>query len=699
MASSIVGALKVILSADTAEYSAGMDKAGKETAAFGQKFGALGQTVGTVGKLLAGAFTVSAITAGISRIADYAGKLTDLSAKTGLTTKTLQEMDRAAALTGTSLDTFANAAFKLGVNISGGGNSVVGALEKLGLSYSTLRNQSPDQQFNTIARALSEVENAQDRNRLAVELFGKTAKEILPAIAQGYGKIADSAFKAGDDAINAIDQASDALDSFLGDLKNVSVQLAGGFVIAVRETIKWINEKSAAIQMVRRGLEEWGTALEFVGLKAQELPKVLNATTVQAKNLPPVLRPVEMSLEDIRAAEKRLTEQVKAKIEENKRAIKANEELIDSQKRFRDSVTATASTWWDWLVPYKEAVQEANFELEELESRIPRIAQTFVEFQGPVQESSREVVKFGDTVRGIFEGLPNVILGAIQGGGDVLRSAGSYFGMELGKHFQSSWGEVLKNALPFGLGSALSAMLPLVGGLLGPLLSKIGGFFKNLFGGPNADELAGRELVAKFEANLHAMLNEQQLLEAGNESWKKTVIAIRDAYIAQGLTSEQAMAAAEKLWASSRNGAAASAAAIAEIERILKGATSAAQGLDSAFDETFSDRSFTVTQNMEGGDGGFASGTMGRLGKWFGNFGSGVRTALHGIEAVVTPGQAPAFAMDVLGASGGGGGVDVAGLERQVQGLREDLARRDQSLPYLITSAVNAKAQLGRRSR
>lgn len=98
---------------------------------------------------------------------------------------------------------------------------------------------------------------------------------------------------------------------------------------------------------------------------------------------------------------------------------------------------------------------------------------------------------------------------------------------------------------------------------------------------------------------------------------------------------------------------------------------------------------------------GYATGTMGRLGQWFGNFGSGVRTALHGIEAVVTPDQAPAFAMDTLAGMGlagaGGGVVDLGALTTEMRGLRADLARRDRLMPTLIN--LQAKNVPGRRRR
>lgn len=67
------------------------------------------------------------------------------------------------------------------------------------------------------------------------------------------------------------------------------------------------------------------------------------------------------------------------------------------------------------------------------------------------------------------------------------------------------------------------------------------------------------------------------------------------------------------------------------------------------------------TPDDPSGGGGYATGTMGRHGKWFVNHGAAKRTTLHNTEAVITTAQAPAFAMDMLasmagGSSGGGSG-------------------------------------------
>jgi len=191
------------------------------------------------------------------------------------------------------------------------------------------------------------------------------------------------------------------------------------------------------------------------------------------------------------------------------------------------------------------------------------------------------------------------------------------------------------------------------------LASKAKDFFRGLFGGPSRDELNGRNLVSEFEQNLAGLLTAQQRAEAGNDAWKQTVIAIRDAYIAAGLTEQQALRDAERLWASSREGAEASKRVIAEIEANMQRTGQAAAGAVDKVTAALSnlpreiDIEIRGNYTSPGGPGdGYATGTMGRHGAWFRDFGTATATVLHGREAVVTPEQAPAFARAVLGGAG-----------------------------------------------
>lgn len=730
--SSIVGTLKVLLTAETGQYTTGLDQASKKTTQFSGQLTGFAANVSSVGKALTGILTVGALTSAASQVVSYASKISDLSAQTGLTTKTIQEMQHAAKMTGASLDNFTNAAFKLGTNLAGGSNSVVGAVERLGLSYFNLQKMSPDQQFHTIATALKGVENEQERNRLAVELFGKVAKEILPAIAQDYDKLAQSASVVGDEQIKSLDAAGDALDQFWATAKSVGVNLAGGYVLAVNKATIAYQEWLHSILNTQEAHATLAAHLQVLGLRSAVLPKVLNESTVAARNLPPALTPIAMSLSDIEAAEKKLDEQVKASIESKKKQKQelqhAHKELHNWNLEVRDqnaSMSRGLSTMADFTAAlekhtdrvahsiitqamlrqeYDRSVAAQRVLFDNLERDAKRAMEQSEMAQRIIFANLETAAKQSRTNIGkAFQELPGVILAAIQGGGSVLGAAGAHIGTSLMSRFQEKFGPAISAALPFGIGAAINQLLPVLGSLFGPIAEKIGGFFRNIFGGPSAEEIRGRQAVAAFEAQLHSLLNQTQLNEAGNESWKKTVIAIRDAYLAAGKTEGEAMAAAERLWQSSKKGAAETQAAIDAINAVLNATKTATDTLGVSMDVTFRDRQFTITEDrvinetinrdvyVDSPMEGFAGGTLGRLGHWFGSFPtSGMATTLHGIEAVVTPAQAPAFAMDVLGSMSGGASKvsDFSGMESRLANLERLLRDQPRHLAYAVEEAM-----------
>jgi hypothetical protein len=257
--------------------------------------------------------------------------------------------------------------------------------------------------------------------------------------------------------------------------------------------------------------------------------------------------------------------------------------------------------------------------------------------------------------------------------------------------FTAKFGPAITAALPFGIGSAITALLPTLGPMFGPVAEKIAGFFKSIFGGPSQEELRGRQAVADFEKQLAGLLTQTQKNEAGNESWKMTVIAIRDAYIAMGRTEAEALADAERLWKSSKGAAGESARVIAEIEAKMKAqAAAAVDGIEKigvALDQLPDRVDIPINITSPEGDPtrvgeGYARGTMATTGSWFRNFGAGTAAMLHGDEAVVPRGQAAAFAE----ATGVGGMSDAVAVE--VAGLRSDFALLPQMIGRAVRDAV-----------
>lgn len=98
----------------------------------------------------------------------------------------------------------------------------------------------------------------------------------------------------------------------------------------------------------------------------------------------------------------------------------------------------------------------------------------------PKATPSGEFLKPSATQSAAFQfggGLSNTIISAVSGGGDVLGSAGSYIGQQLGSKISTS---LAKSSSFFasGIGAAMSGAIPVIGALAGPLLTSIVGVFK-----------------------------------------------------------------------------------------------------------------------------------------------------------------------------------------------------------------------------
>lgn len=153
--------------------------------------------------------------------------------------------------------------------------------------------------------------------------------------------------------------------------------------------------------------------------------------------------------------------------------------------------------------------------------------------------------------------LPKSIMAAIQGGGSVIQAAGSTMGSFLvsDKGFGKQLSGGLTSLFGKGISDAISNLLPGIGALLGPLLSKIGEKLKDAFGGPSKKELEGRDAEGAFQGqfkNFDAMVN-----------------AVGDAYAATGRSRADAQVAVKELLDAEKLGADAVAAAIERLQGVL----------------------------------------------------------------------------------------------------------------------------------
>ena len=202
-----------------------------------------------------------------------------------------------------------------------------------------------------------------------------------------------------------------------------------------------------------------------------------------------------------------------------------------------------------------------------------------------VADVRSSMVTYSSIFTDALKGVPGAIASALQGGGGLKGGVASIFsglGGSLGGKLFGDMAQKLSGSLfkMFGqnITSMLGTMLPgigtAIGAFAGPLIEKLFSI-----GGPSKEELAGRDVVKSFESQLASSLTATQKLAAGNEPWKLTTIAVRDAYLAAGKTAAEAEAAVKKLWDSSTQGAEASELAVLEIQAVMDQAAEKQKGL------------------------------------------------------------------------------------------------------------------------
>ncbi len=186
--------------------------------------------------------------------------------------------------------------------------------------------------------------------------------------------------------------------------------------------------------------------------------------------------------------------------------------------------------------------------------------------------------RVADPPGGFFSGFLDSFKSVMEGltGGQGLKG----FFQNLGSGIVEGFGQIISG----GITSAIDVAL----GLALNGLSKLGGFFRGLFGGPDAAEREARDIVRVFEDTIIDALDAGQLSQATGERWRQVVIGVRDAFIETGRSAEEGEVLVGQLWDAIRQGGPdAVAAIIAQIQPILD----EADAIDALF--------LTTTQGLD----------------------------------------------------------------------------------------------------
>lgn len=242
-----------------------MEDAEKRTDGFGSKLGSFGKTVGKVAlgavagltTALVGAFAATKkVTEGFDDIAKNSRKM-------GVSTDYYQEMEYWASQNGLSHENMEKSMKRLNQRL---GQAVEGnerysnALTRLGVDMNAVEagTVSTEQAMTQSIKALSEMENSQEKAALASELFGtKLSQELMPAIDSGALSIEDAQKKAKElgivieeDTLNAAEQFNDTWDDLTRSLGAFGQKILAGLMPMFQSMMDWVIAHMPQIQAI-----------------------------------------------------------------------------------------------------------------------------------------------------------------------------------------------------------------------------------------------------------------------------------------------------------------------------------------------------------------------------------------------------------------------------------------------------------------
>jgi phage-related protein len=195
--------------------------------------------------------------------ATASAELVDLSAKTGISTERLQEMEYIGEQVGTSQDTIVSSMARLvrsmgsaqqqqadfnqdreealaaGEEFDGQLGDTASAFDKLGVKVTDAGGKLRDNEavFADVITALGRIPNEAERDALSMELFGKSAQELNPLIKAGSAEMARLAQESHEvgavmsgENVAAFEELDDTVASLKAGLKGTLGTLAASFL-------------------------------------------------------------------------------------------------------------------------------------------------------------------------------------------------------------------------------------------------------------------------------------------------------------------------------------------------------------------------------------------------------------------------------------------------------------------------------------
>ena len=221
---------------------------------------------------------------------------------TGLSTKTLQEMQYASEFVDVSVDTMTGSMTKLTramASARDGNGETAEAFAELGVSITDANGnlRSAEDVFYDVIDALGQIDNQTERDAMAMEILGKSAQDLNPLILAGSDAMHQYAEEAAavnyvlsDEQVAALAAVDDAHQKYMLTVEAAKNQLSADFAPASQAAMEAFAH---AVQIAGKTLTE-SHIIENLAHVIQGIMGILDSGMSLFDNMPAWLNPLNM---------------------------------------------------------------------------------------------------------------------------------------------------------------------------------------------------------------------------------------------------------------------------------------------------------------------------------------------------------------------------------------------------------------------
>ncbi len=371
-----------------------------------------------------------------------------MAAQTGIGVDQVQKLQYIAGQSGSAVESLVGAMQNLEQRIGSENSGAAGAMAKLGIEMDSFNKLNGYEQMALLGDAITSIKDPTEQASDAAALFGKTWKEILPALKSGFKETGEQAAIMSDETVKALADGEKRMLAFKQTLTSWAGTALGAFEkvgnavgqflstfnpehfgVTTNQVLKFaaaVNDPTGlygALSKVEPKALEVGAALGSVALSASEAAGITIDLVRQGNES------IKMHEAAAKAAE--------AHAKELDKAAASAQKFRDSVKSFSFGTFIEDTSKLNAIIPDMSAhVEEMAAKFSEARDQLDDLTSTDISYNSAVLETDAGVRKMFTA----FSTLPNVIAQNTK----LIKEAGDTIETSLGSKASDALGGMIK---------------------------------------------------------------------------------------------------------------------------------------------------------------------------------------------------------------------------------------------------------------